>query len=243
MGIDIKRVAASALQAALQEATEQAHRANGKQAHRANGEQAHRPRDEHPQLLRGAGTVAAGAALVTAARVGQKHLPRLRKLRLLGHGLAKLDDVPNVQNFTDSLRDKFAGGGHRDDSSESEGSQSQGNEGEDYEEDAGEPADWLSDLGGEDASSGDENGDEASNPTAGGGENDAPEDGRGDTPDLVAALSAPQSGAPVMERMAGRLDPAARAPKAAERRADGRRPRSRRGAGSGSRRKTKSTEG
>lgn len=236
MGIDVKRVAASALQAALKEATEQPHRVSGEQPHRVNGEQPHR--------LHGAGTVAAGVALVTAARMGQKHLPRLRKLRLLGHGLEKLEEVPNLQNFTDALRDRFADGGHHEDASESADHQSGDNEGEGYQEDAEEAADWLSDLGGEDTSSGDENDDGASDPTAGAGEDGGREDGaRGETPDLVAALSAPQSRAPVMERMAGRLDPAARAPKPVERRAQGRRPRSRRGGGSGSKRKTKSTEG
>jgi hypothetical protein len=205
---EIRRVAASALRAALQEEPERDH---------ASEEPSHRLRD--------AGAIAAGAALVTGARAGYKHLPRLRKLRLLKHGLGAVGEASKLEGFTDALRDKFADRGHDDGGSEPEDYQG---DAEDYQgdEQAGEEAEGNEQQDHEEAED---------LPSEQGGE-----DGRrGETPDLVAALSEQQSRPPVMERMAAPLDPAARPPKAAGRR----RSQSRDGARSGSKRKKQSTAG
>ena len=94
MRIDINRVAAAAIEAALREERPRRHRVPGIRA------------------------IAAGAALATAARVGQKHLPRLTELRLVEHGLTKLGDVPSLRDVTDSVRERLADHGlidHDDD--------------------------------------------------------------------------------------------------------------------------------
>ncbi len=241
MKIDVKRVAASALEAALNEEPEPPHR------------------------LRGVRTLAAGAALVTAARMGEKHMPRLSKLRLFEHAVAKLEDVGNLPDLADAVRERFSDYVHHDDDAgdaedyEDEDYEEEGEDGEDdWDEDApsdesdedeperdqdgGEP----SDANGDDAPRGDDN--EESQPEAAGNvSDDEGEQGRegpdSDTPDLVDALSEHHSRPPVMERMAEDLDPAARAPQAVERLADDRSSRSRGATRSGSNRNKQSTPG
>ncbi len=211
MPIDVKRVAASALEAALQQ-------------HRES-ERPHHHQAEQPHRLRGAAPFVAGAALMTAARLGTKHLPRLRTIRLLGGGLAKLDEAPNLQNFTDSLRDRFADSGS-DDAGEPE--DSGGEEREDEQDDGGQG-------GPLDESEEDELDLEESETQL------SDEDDDGSTPDLIAALSTENSRPPVIEHLAEGLDPAARPPDAVQRRGNQRRPRARDDSRSGSRRKTRST--
>jgi hypothetical protein len=267
MGIDINRVASSALEAALREEPA--------------------PRQHH---LRGVKTLAAGAALVTAARVGMKHAPRLTELRLVGRGLEKLDHMPNLRDVTDSMRDRFTDYVEdRDDQSEDyddedyeddDYDEDEDDEEEDEDEDDG-PSDEDDEGGPTDESEQDED-DEGSEPEAendqdsqpGDDEESQPEDDEesqpeddeesqpeaeedaddepvdlplesgsngssadGETPDLVGVLGSPRSRAPLVERMAEGIDPAAQPPQAPERSERGQRSQSRRGGRSGSNRK------
>jgi hypothetical protein len=236
MTIDINRVAAAAIEAAL--------------------------REEHSRRRRvpGIRVIAAGAALATAARVGQKHLPRLTELRLVEHGLAKLGDVPSLRDVTDSVRERLADHGlidhddedlddsayeaDEDDPGADEQPVGEAEGGERGEGDAPPPEDEDEDEGEQDEDEeddgwDDEPGDEPPDedderPRAQGSDDDegdwdegADDEPRGEddrpprlgteTPDLVDVLSSRGSRPPVMEAAAGQIDPAARPPKPVER--------------------------
>jgi hypothetical protein len=89
VSIDLNRVAETAIETALGEA--------------------------RPRKHRGVRVIAAGAALATAAAVGQKHLPRIVEFPIK-RGLHKLGDAASLDGFTDALRERFAdNGGERAD--------------------------------------------------------------------------------------------------------------------------------
>jgi hypothetical protein len=234
--IDINRVAAAAIDAAL------------------GDESATRERTRRHRVP-GGRLILTGAALAAAARAGQKHMPALTKLRLAKHGLAKLNDLPNLRDVGDAVRDRFADLTHRDgdevDDSEFDDAaddedideeddvddagdepRDQGSDDSDEEDDRSDDADeeprdegsddWDegpddldessedSDRGADDTDDRDEEPHDDADEGPGGGEVEAPRL-RTDTPDLVGALGARSSGAPIVE-LASRLDPAGRPP-------------------------------
>jgi hypothetical protein len=82
VGLDFNRVAASAIDAAF-------------------GEEK-KPREHHPLLA----TAVGAAAVVGAARVGQKHLPRLAKVPLKA-GRHKLGSAASLDQVTHALRERW----------------------------------------------------------------------------------------------------------------------------------------
>ena len=91
MKIDVNRVAAAAIDAAL-------HGDEPARRHRVPGGR----------------LILTGAALATAARVGQKQMSGLTKLRLVARGLSKLEDLPNLRDVGGAVRDRFDDLTHRD---------------------------------------------------------------------------------------------------------------------------------
>jgi hypothetical protein len=98
VGIDLTRVAAAALEAAItpQEILEP--EKNKKKKH-------------HPVRM-----IIVGGTLVAVARAGQKHMPKMAKVPMK-MGLDKLEDMASMDRFTDALRERF-GSEHRPDESQ-----------------------------------------------------------------------------------------------------------------------------